>query len=238
MALRGKEQVPLFLDSREESALPAVLLGKDRLAFTTGSGSGRRLRIAALEDGGAHLEPTDLRIQSESLEALASTADGKTLYFVQKRQVYQVPTDGSKLPQKVEAGDAVAVEPQTGALLIGRFEGSGKRLFHLPRPGGQLEPVPVQSGTLRLAPVPLAGAAIHPDGRVLVTTAALDSCHWQTAVLGPDGKLQPLVVDFNGDVIPAGWSKDGKILAMGFGNLADLWRFTPSRPAGRTSTAR
>jgi hypothetical protein len=88
--------------------------------------------------------------------------------------------------------------------------------------------VEIQSGTWRLAPVPLAGTAIHPDGRVLVPTAAPDSCHWQTAVLGPDGKLQPLPVNFNGDVIPAGWSKDGKVLAMGFGNYSDLWRFTPS----------
>jgi hypothetical protein len=238
MVLLGKDPVPLLLDSREETALPAVRLGKDRLAFTTGSGRGRRLRLAVLEDGGARLEPTDLGVQGASLAALAGSPDGKTLYFVQSRQVYEVPADGSKPPQKVEAGDAVAVEPRTGALLIQRFDGSGTRLFRLPRPGGQLEEVPVQPGTLRLAPVTLAGAAIHPDGRVLVTTAAPDSCHWQTALLGPEGKLQPLPVDFNGDVIPAGWSKDGKVLAVGLGNYSDLWRFTPSGPAGRASTAR
>jgi serine/threonine protein kinase len=230
MALLGKEEVPLLLDSREETSLPAIRLGKDRLAFSMGSGRARRLRLATLEAGGARLEDTDLGIQSASLDALASTPDGKTLYFVQTRQVYQVPTDGSKPAQKVEAGDAVAVEPATGALLIERFEGSGNRLFRLPRPGGQLKAVPVEPGSLRLAPVPLAGAAIHPDGRVLVTTAAPNSCHWQTAVLGPEGKLQPLPVNFNGDVIPAGWSKDGKVLAIGFGNFADLWRFTPRSP--------
>jgi hypothetical protein len=196
------------------------------------------LRLAALEAGGARLEDTDLGIKSESLDALASTPDGKTLYFVQARQVYQVPTDGSKPPQKVEAGDAVAVEPRTGGLLIQRFDGSGSRLFRLPQPGGRLEAVPVESGTLRLAPVPLGGTAIHADGRVLVTFAAPDSCHWQTALLGPDRKLQPLPVDFNGDVIPAAWSKDGKVLAMGFGNYSDLWRFTPRNPAGRAGAAR
>ena len=234
----GQGPVPLLLDSREETALPAVLLGKDRLAFATGSGSRRRLRFAALEDGGAHLEPTDLGIQSEGLTDLAGTADGKTFYFVQSRQVYEVPADGSRPPQKVAAGDAVAVDPRTGALLIQRFEGSGSRLFRLPRPAGQLEGVPVQPGALRLAPVTLAGAAIDRDGRVLVTTAAPDSCHWQTALLGPEGNLQPLPVNFNGDVIPAGWSKDGKILAMGFANFADLWRFTPRGPAGRAGAAR
>jgi hypothetical protein len=236
-ALRGKERAPLLLDSREETSLPAVRLGKDRLAFTMGSGSARRLRLAVLEDGGARLEPTDLGIQRASLDALAGSPDGKTLYFVQSRQVYEVPADGSRPARKVAAGDAVAVEPRTGALLIQRFDGSGSRLFRLPRPEGRLEAVPLQPGTLRLAPVPLGGAAIHPDGRVLVTTAAPDSCHWQPALLGPEGKLQPLPVDFNGDVIPAGWSKEGKVLAIGFGNFADLWRFTPCAPAGRTSAA-
>jgi hypothetical protein len=114
-ALLGKDRVPLLLDSREETSLPAVLLGKDRLAFTTGSGSGRRLRMAALEAGCAHLEHTDLGIQITSLDALAGTSDGKTLYFVQSRQVYEVPADGSRPPQKVEAGDGVAIEPGTGA---------------------------------------------------------------------------------------------------------------------------
>jgi hypothetical protein len=86
--------------------------------------------------------------------------------------------------------------------------------------------------------VTLGGAAIHADGRVLVTTAAPDSCHWQPALLGAEGKLQPLPVVFNGDVIPAGWSKDGKVLAIGLGNFADLWRFTPHGPADRASAAR
>jgi hypothetical protein len=206
-------------------------LGKDRLAFSAGSGGKRHLRLATFEEGVARLEPTDLGVQSERLEALASTPDGRTLYFVQSRQVYEVPADGSKAPQKVVAGDAVAVEPKTGNLLIQRFEGAGTRLFRLLLPGGKLEAMPVQPGPLRLAPVPLSGAAFHPDGRLLVTTATQDSCHWQTTLLGPDGRLQPLRVDFNGDVIPAGWSKDGKVLAMGFGNFCDMWLFTPARQA-------
>ena len=73
---------------------------------------------------------------------------------------------------------------------------------------------------------------------MLVTTATPDSCHWQTALLGTDGKLQPIPVGFDGDVIPAGWSKDGKILAMGFAKHSDLWRFTPRDPSRRVNEAR
>jgi hypothetical protein len=234
MALLDNDPLPLLLDSREETSLPAVRLGKDRLAFTMGSGSGRRLRLATIEDGAFRLEPTDLGIQSGNLAALAGSPDGKTLYFVQARQVYQVPTDGSMPPQKVEAGNAVAVEPHTGALLIQRFEGASTRLFRLPRPGSQLEEVAVQPGPWRLAPLPLAGGAIHPeDGRVLVTIAAPNATYWQTGVLGPEGKLHPIPVAFNGDVIPAGWRKDGKVLAVGFATFSDLWRFTPWCPADR-----
>jgi hypothetical protein len=239
MALLGKEPVPLLVDSFEETALPAVQLGKYGLAFTMGSGSRRRLRLADLEDGSARLTRTDLAVQTEGLTALAGTPDGKTLYFVQSRQVYEVPADGSRAPEKVEKGDAVAVDPRTGALLIQRFEGSGSRLYRMARPGpGTLEAVQPQSGALRLAPVPLASAAIDHDGRVLVTTAAPNSCHWQTALLGSDGKLQPIPVGFDGDVIPAGWSKDGKVLAMGLAKHSDLWRFTPRDPARRVNEAR
>jgi len=238
MAILGKDPLPLLVDNPEETSLPAVRLGKDRLAFTIGSGSRRRLGLAAFEDGGARLMRTDLGIQSDGLTALAGTSDGKTLYFVQARQVYEVPADGNRPPKKVEEGDAVAVDPRTGALLIQRFEGSGTRLFRLPSAGGSVEAFQVQPGALRLAPVALAGAAIDRDGRVLVTTALPDACFWQTGLLGPDGKLQPLPVNFVGDVIPAGWSADGKVLALGLANFSDLWRFTPRRPAGPASAAR
>ena len=232
-ALLGKTRVPLFPDNPEETALPAALVGKDRLAYTSGSGDGRRLRLASLEGGGARVEPTDLGIQGRRPSSLASTPDGKTLYFARARRIYEVPADGSRPPREVEAGDAVAVEPRTGALLVQRFDGSGTRLYRLPMPAGRLQEVPIRPGALRLAPVTLAGAAAHPDGRVLVTIASPDSCHWQTAVLGPGGDLRALPVDFHGDVIPAAWSKGGKVLAMGFANSSDLWRFTPARPEGR-----
>src|SRR5262249_47733857 len=66
----GKKGIPLLHDSREETALPAVLIGPKRLAFTVRVGDRRQLRIAALEDGHAVLEPIELGVDCSSLDAL------------------------------------------------------------------------------------------------------------------------------------------------------------------------
>ena len=40
--------------------------------------------------------------------------------------------------------------------------------------------------------------------------------------------LEPIRVDLERDV-NAGWSKDGKVLAMGHSYRGELWRLTPDR---------
>ena len=65
--------------------------GNWRLAFIVGSGPERRLRLAALEDDSVRLEPVDLGVAGEGLTALAASPDGKVLYYVQSRQVHEVP---------------------------------------------------------------------------------------------------------------------------------------------------
>lgn len=225
-AIPGQDPVPLLHNSNEETARPTALLGSDRLAFVVGSGSRRRLRIATLEEGHVRLQPTALGVDCEELDALAGAPDGKTLYFVQSRQVFAVPADGSRAPQRIAAGDGVAVDPRSGGLLIQRFDNRGGHLFRLPRPGAAAEEMPID-GPLRLAPVALSASAIGRDGRVLVTVAPKDTLFWRPALLDPEGKLQLLPVRFEGDVVPTAWSKDGKILASGYALRGELWRFTP-----------
>jgi hypothetical protein len=229
-SLPGKDPTPLVEGSEEETALPAALVGQRRLAFVAGSGKARRLRLAALEDDGVRLEPVDLRVPDQGLSALAASPDGKVLYYVQSRQVYEVPTDASRRPRALAPGNGVAVYPATGELLIQRFDRTAVRLFRQPRPGGPLEEVRVQPGPWRLAPIALSGRVIDREGRVLATTVSRQSWFWRPALLDATGKLHPIPAAYEGDIYPAGWSKDGRVLGVGYALRGELFCIAPAAP--------
>ncbi len=230
VARPGEAPVPLLDDSRLETSPPATLVGQWRLAFLAGSDQKRRLRLATLEDEGVRLEPIDLDVAGAELTALTASPDGKTLYYVQARQVYEVAANGSETPRKLAPGDAIAVYPATGDLLIQRFEKVGFRLARLPRPSGPLQEVPLKLGKVRPAPLTIGGAAIDRDGRVLMASTTKDSSFLRPAILRPDGELQPIAAAYEGDIYPAGWSKDGKVLGMGYSYRCELWRFQRAAP--------
>jgi hypothetical protein len=233
----GKGPEPFLYDFHEETAPPMTLLGTRRVAFVAGSGRDSRLRLATLEDDGARLEPVDPGVSGEGLTSLAASPDGKTLYYVQLRQIYEVLTDGSRPANRLEAGDGVAVYPATGDLLIQRFEKAGVRLFRLPRLAGRPEEIQVKQGWLRLAPVAIGGGAIHPDGRVVLASASKDSTFWRPALLLPSGNLQPIPAAYQGDIFPAGWSKSDRVLGMGYPLRTELWRLAPGRQAARPAAS-
>jgi hypothetical protein len=225
--LPGKDPTPLLEGSKEETSLPAVVVGQRQLAFVVGSGKERRLRLATLEDDSVRLEPGGPGVVARGLSALAASPDGKALYYVQSRQVYEAPADGSRPPRMLAPGDGVAVDPTTGALLIQRFAGVGARLFRRPRPGAPLEEVNVQPGPWRLAPIPISGRAIDSKGRVLVTAVSRGSWFWRPAFLDSAGKLEPIPAAYEGDLYPVGWSKGDRVLGMGYPLRSELWRITP-----------
>jgi eukaryotic-like serine/threonine-protein kinase len=225
----GKDPVPLLgEEDRTETAPPAVLVGARRLAFVAGSGKDRHLKLADWEDDQWRVVRTLKGVPAEGLMGLAASPDGRTLYYVRSRQVWEVPADGSRPPQAVEAGDGVAVFPGTGDLLVQRIEKTGVRLFQVSRPGGPPKEVRVEPGPLRLAPSWIGARAIAPDGRVLVTATSQDSWFWRVALLDPaTGRLEHIPVDFAGDVYRASWGRDGKVLGMGYAYKSELWRLAP-----------
>jgi len=227
----GKDPTPLLEDSEQETAPPAVMVGKSRLAFMVGVGKERRLRLAVLREDGIRLEPVELGVVDQGLSALSASPDGQTLYYVRGRQVYEVPADGSRPPRTIAAGDGVAAEPATGALLIQRFDRDGIRLFKRPRPSAPLEEVVVQPGPWRLAPTPISGRVIDANGRLLAVAVSKDSWFWRPALLDATGKLQPLSAAYHGDLYPAGWSEGNRVLAMGYSLYSDLWQlWLPQEP--------
>jgi hypothetical protein len=226
--LPGKDPLPLLEQDKGESAPPAVLVGQRRLAFVAGSGTGRQLKLAELEDDQVHIVRSLKDVPARELKGLAAAPDGKTLYYVHASQVWEIPTDGSRPPRPVGPGDSVAVHPVTGELLVPRFEQTGVRLYRVPRPAGAAQEVQVPAGPLRLAPTPVGARAIARDGRVLVTVASKDSWFWRAALLDPAaGTLAPIRVEFDGDIYLANWGRDGKVLGLGYTYKSELWRLTP-----------
>jgi hypothetical protein len=227
--LAGKEAAPL-LDDRGETAPPALLIDDRRLALVAGSGEKRRLKVATLEDDQVRIHHALPLVPGDDLAGLAASPDGKTLYYVHARHIWAVPSDGRGQPHKVEPGDGVAVHPGSGDLLIQRFEKSGVRLYQRPSRGGAVKEVKVQAGPLRLAPEAVGGRAIDRGGRVLVTVAARDNWFWRVGLLDmASGKLSAIPVEFDGEIYPSNWARDGKVLGMGAPLKAELWRLTPGK---------
>jgi len=63
---------------------------------------------------------------------------------------------------------------------------------------------------------------IHPMERAAVSVLCGGS------VLDPNtGQAKHIPTDFAGDILYAGWTSDGQILAMGLNTEGSIWRFRP-----------
>ena len=104
-------------------------------------------------------------------------------------------------------------------------------LYRSPMDGSAAEPLPFQS-PLRLAPSPLSGGAVGPDGRIAVTVTSKDSWFRSPALLDPaNGGVEKVAVAYEGDVLNPSWGRDGSLLAMGVSLRSALWRFRPAEAA-------
>jgi hypothetical protein len=118
----------------------------------------------------------------------------------------------------------VAPNPNGQDLIVMRSQKDGNHLVRVPLSGGAEQPIPFASD-LSLQGY-FAPNAVGKDGRIVVIVEALDSWWAEVGVLDPrTGKLQKLTVPYSGDLIDAGWTPDGRILAAGLRMQASLWRY-------------
>ena len=160
-------------------------------------------------------------------QSLVASPDGKTLYYVNAGSLFSVD---------IEGGDpASACAPPTASPSM-RAPRSGAH-----RPGqrqrrGQALPDAVVDGTselsilfvspLRIAPLPISGAAVGPDGRIAVTITSPDSLFRGVGLLDPvSASIERLPLVFDGDVQSPAWTRDGSLLAVGVSIRSSLWRF-------------
>jgi len=224
----GKDPVPL-VDTQEEAAAPAALVGDGEIAFLAGSAPNRTIVIASAADGRI-LRRLDGAKGAGATLSLAASPDGKTLYYTASGSIWAIPsTDGE--PRKIGAGESVTADPRGQELIVQQVEKDRNRLVRVPLGGGAERSIPVR-GELHLTAAPLSSRAVRKDGRVVLTVSAKDSWFWQTAILDPEtGKLEKVPALPEADTYIPCWTSDGRmILTVAVPIRSAIWRF---RPAGR-----
>ena len=217
-----------FVDGSELTAPPVATLAGGRAVFLSGpSGAAPGLVLASVRDGRVlrRLPGT----QDAAPQELAAAPDGRTVYYPSRGELWAIDVDGEAPPRKVTAGHGVAVFPGGEELLVQRNGTEGVGLFRVPVTGAYAVSLPLR-GELRLAPAPISGRAVAPDGRIVVTVASRDAWRWRPALFdAATGAVQPIPLDFDGDVRSVGWTPDGALVGLGVGLRTELWRFRDLR---------
>jgi hypothetical protein len=221
----NKVTVPL-VDTSEETSGPISVLGDDLVAFLLGSGPAQTIAVASLRDRRI-LRKISVP-NAGSIAQLAASADGATLYYIADNAVWALSSAGGE-PRKIAAATSMAVDPRGREIILQRIgPNSSVRLFRLPVSGGSEEEIKI-GADVRMGGVPLAANAINKDGQILVTTALnANTWYWQVSVFDPKtGEAKHVPTDFAGDILYAGWTSDGQILATGLNTEGSIWRFRP-----------
>ena len=217
-----------LVETSDQTAPPVVTLAGGRAVFLAGPlGAPPGLVLASIDEGRIlrRLPGTE----GAAPQDLSASSDGRTVYFPDRGNLWAIDVDGKAPPRKLVAGHGVAAFPDGEELLVQRNGMNGVDLFRVPVAGGHELRIPIQ-GDLRLAPIPLSGRAIGPDGRVVVTVAARSSWRWGPALLDPvTGAVERIPVVFEGDVQSPGWADGGDLVGLGVGLRTELWRFRELR---------
>jgi eukaryotic-like serine/threonine-protein kinase len=225
--LIGKPQgdfVPL-LDTREETSSPAVSLVNGEVALVMGTGRDRMIAIASTKEGRLVRRLTGTK--GRRITGLGTSPDGKTLYFGADGFIWRIPAeDGS--PQKIAAGDTVAVSPDGKTLILTQNQESNPTFVSISLAGGNSKEIHVDGGQ-SIAPVSAGSRALSRDGRMLVNVSPADSWFYRVAVLDiATGNITSIPVTYSGDTLTANWTADGQVLSVGLPLRSQIWRFRPS----------
>ncbi len=214
-----------FTGLSEPTFPPAALVGAHAAAFLTGPGSSAPLLGIVSRADGRLLKKHALP-KGAVPSSLAASRDGKTIFFADGGTIWSVDA-ASGAAKTLCAGHGVAGFPDTDDVLVQRNTAAGVQLVRVALATGVETPVLV-TGPLKLAPAPLSGGAIAPDGRVLVSAVSPETWLPSPAVLEPaTGALTLVPVRAAGEILTASWGRGGTILAMALGTNGEFWSFRP-----------
>jgi len=221
MALaEGKNPVPL-VSTTEETSEPMTAAGPSGIAFTIGPAPHTAIAVAETSTGRitSRIAPGKGRISS-----IASSPDGKTLYFSAGGKIWSVSSTGGE-PSLIRSGDGVTADPSGSSLVISTVDSAKVRLFRFPLDGSGEHEI-VTDGSVPLAPV--FRGLLRTDGRLLVVLAPLDSWFFVPGILDTNtGRITRLPTDQASHTRGLSWTPDGRIVEVRESVRSALWRFQP-----------
>jgi len=221
---RGKVPVPL-VNTSEETAAPMTALPGSRIAFAIGPEPHETIAVADASNGriSARISP-----RKGSIQSLAASADGGTIYFAAGGSVWSIAAGGGDAT-RICGGDWVVWNPSNGRLVVGRAESSQISLFDVPAGGGSERPIPFDR-TSPLFNFYISPGTIRSDGQMLVTLNVADSWFNPLALLDlKTGRITRLAGDNASDLHSPAWTPDGGIIANRLGLVSTIWKFSPER---------
>lgn len=221
----GKDPVP-FVNTAEPTSAPVTTAGPSQIAFLIGPAPRRTIALAATSNGRVTRR---LPFDKGEISALASSPDGKTLYCAAGGNIWSIAVESGEA-KKIRAGDHVAVDPSGQSLLVQVTENPIIRLIHVPLDGTPEREIP-RTGPLRPANL-IAPNAIGKDGRIVMPLGT-PTWYWPAGVLDAStGKFTRIPVDYVTDYHVLNWTPDGKVMGLGLGMRAKIWKFQP-KTSGR-----
>lgn len=222
----GKELRP-FLESRADSGPPFARLGANRVLFTIQDGPRLLLASAGLDGRQVKThEQVSWSSRRRDLE-VAGSPDGQTLYYALDGSVFSLPVAGGEARRLCE-GNSVAVDMRGEFLVVKVDIPAGSYLARWGMADGQTQRIPM-SGRYPLSSDRVAFNAVHPDGRIALRVAPLDSWFWSAAILNPrTGEMEP-AFDAEADMEAPGWDDEGRLVTSALFFRSSLRRFRPPR---------
>lgn len=221
----GKEPKP-FIGTTEESAPPMTTIGADQIAFLLGRSPNKVIGVASAADGRL-TRRIDVPGGAE-ITCLASSADGKTIYYISNRTLWVLPSNGRE-PRKLTEADAIALHPKTGEIILQRSEPDGAHFFRFDAANGREQRIEIRAADGPPSVMALlSSAAIAPDGRIVVAIAPRDSWNYALGVLDPlSFSIKRVPMNYSGGLINPAWTSDGRIVFSGVPIQSSIWRFRP-----------
>jgi eukaryotic-like serine/threonine-protein kinase len=218
----GGDLTPLS-ETREETDVSITNAGERMIAFPLGPPGKRVIAIASLPDGRIVRR---LAVGGGTINGLASSPDGRTIFYVSGHAVWSMPAAGGD-PTKISEGDSVAAS--AGEVVVKLNANDGFHLMRVPPAGGEPVRVP-PSAEAALTSGMLSPAAVGPNGRVLVQVNEPHVWFYRMAAIDlRTGHLDLIPTDYGGDIWFPGWTPDGKIVAVGLEYSFSLWQMKRKR---------